>query len=595
MKRTITAVLFCLATGASLAWAGPPFPVPGPAADSPSDIVDDVIEREMRKRHVAGLSLAIIQDGKIVKASGYGVSDRGGDSQVTAATLFQAGSISKSVSALGALRLVEQSNLALDEDVNTRLVTWKVPPNEFTKDKKVTLRGLLSHTSGLTVHGFPGYATDDPVPTVVQILDGAKPANTKPIRVDFVPGTKWRYSGGGYTVMQQLIVDVTGAPFPRFMQEAVLGPLAMKDSTFEQPLPAGTAKQTASGYLGDRTPVKGRWHIYPEMAAAGLWTTPSDLARFAIGIQEALAGKSNKLLSQRMARQMLTDQKDHDGLGVFLEGSGQTLRFGHGGRDNGFDARLIAYAETGQGAAIMINANDNTPMISRILESIAREYHWPDYPASKPSQHKTAEVAESRLAACTGRYEFANNQMMTFVIDRGHLATVVDGFPDEEFLPGDDGRFHSVHRDMRITFHEDGRGQIDGFLWQEGRREGKAPRIGALFSSLKPAADPDPARTEKIVAAMRAHERGGKAFAESLSFTSGAREDLGDGPNTALAGLRSLRFVAEEDVAARKIERHKGAVSRILYYRLVTDKADRGLLIHLAADGTITDFDIVED
>ena len=234
---------------------------------------------EMRKRQVAGLSLAIIQDGKIVKARGYGVTERSGDSPVTTATLFQAGSISKSVSALGALRLVEQSKLALDEDVNARLVTWKVPVNEFTKEKKVTLRGLLSHTAGLTVHGFPGYATDDPVPTVVQILDGAKPANTKPIRVDFVPGSQWRYSGGGYTVMQQMIVDVTGAPFPRFMREAVLGPLAMKDSTFEQPLPAGTAKQTASGHVGDRSPVKGRWHIYPEMAAAGLWTTPSDLVR----------------------------------------------------------------------------------------------------------------------------------------------------------------------------------------------------------------------------------------------------------------------------------------------------------------------------
>ncbi len=403
MRRTIIAVLFCAATGTSLAWAGPLSPVPGPAADSPSDVVDDVIKGEMRKRHVAGLSLAIIHDGKIVKARGYGVTERGGDSPVTAATLFQAGSISKSVSALGALRLVEQSKLALDEDVNARLVTWKVPVNEFTREKKVTLRGLLSHTAGLTVHGFPGYATDDPVPTVVQILDGAKPANTKPIRVDFVPGTKWRYSGGGYTVMQQMIVDVTGSPFPRFMREAVLGPLAMKDSTFEQPLPAVTAKRTASGHLGDRSPVKGRWHIYPEMAAAGLWTTPSDLARCAIGVQEALAGKSEKVLSRRMVQLMLTDQKDHDGLGVFLEGSGQTLRFGHGGRDNGFDARLIAYAETGQGAAIMINANDNSQMISRILECIAREYHWPDYPASKPSMRATAEVAESRLAACTGR------------------------------------------------------------------------------------------------------------------------------------------------------------------------------------------------
>ena len=179
MRRTIIAVLFCLATGSSLAWAGPSSPVRGPAADSPSDAVDDVILGEMRKRHVAGLSLAIIQDGKIVKARGYGVAERGEDSPVTTATLFQAGSISKPVAAMGALRLVEEGRLALDEDVNARLATWKVPENEFTREKKVTLRGLLSHTAGLTVHGFPGYATDEPVPTVVQILDEARSRLTR--------------------------------------------------------------------------------------------------------------------------------------------------------------------------------------------------------------------------------------------------------------------------------------------------------------------------------------------------------------------------------------------------------------------------------
>jgi CubicO group peptidase (beta-lactamase class C family) len=285
----------------------------------------------MELRHIPGLSIAIIQDGKIIRAKGYGVAERIGASPVTASTLFQAGSISKSVAALGALRLVEEGKLALDEDVNARLGTWKVPENAFTEKKKVTLRGILSHTVGLTVHGFPGYAVDGPVPTLVQVLDGAKPTNTAPIRVDILPGSKWRYSGGGYTVMQQVIIDVTGKPFPQFMHEAILAPLGMNESTYEQPLPSEKAKFTATGHARDRSPVKGRGHIYPEMAAAGLWTTASDLARFAIGVQEALAGKSDKTLSREMTRQMLTDQKDNDGLGVFLEGSGRTLRFKHNG------------------------------------------------------------------------------------------------------------------------------------------------------------------------------------------------------------------------------------------------------------------------
>ena len=490
---------------------------------------------------------------------------------------------------------MEQGKLALDEDVNAKLTGWKVPENEFTKDKKVTLRGILSHTAGLTVHGFPGYATDGPVPTLVQVLDGEKPTNTPPIRVDVLPGSKWRYSGGGYTVMQQMMIDVTGKSFPQFMQETVLIPLGMNESTFEQPLPAGKAKLTASGHYADRSLVKGKWHIYPEMAAAGLWTTPSDLVRFAVAVQDALAGESDKTLSKQMARQMLTEEKDHDGLGVFLEGGGSTLRFGHGGRDEGFDARLLAYAEAGQGAAIMINANDNSGMISRIMEAVAREYHWPKYSAFTPFGALGIVVPDEVLRACAGRYESFNNQMLGFAAVRGHLMSLVDGLPDEEFLPETADSFASAQRDARLTFHKDGDGAVDGILWMEDGKERKLPRIGPLFHALSPQTDPDKPRTEKAVAAMRAFAQGGKAVADSPLLTPGARADLSNGPPAPAEGFKSLVFLAEQDVSTRAIERHKGAVDRVLHYRLVTDKEIRCLLIHMTADGLITDYDVVED
>jgi CubicO group peptidase (beta-lactamase class C family) len=590
-------------TGALLFWlACIELPCPAqtttpPAANSSSAItLDDVILSEMRMRQIPGLSLAIIQEGKIVKAQGYGTTERGGKTPVTARTLFQAGSISKPVSALGALRLVEQGKVALDENVNTKLVTWKVSDNEFTKDKKVTLRGLLSHTAGLTVHGFPGYATDEPRPTLVQVLDGAKPANTSPIRVDIQPGSQWRYSGGGYTVMQQLVIDVVGKPFPRFMQEAVLEPLDMKESTFEQPLPNDKRNLTATGHSGDREPVKGRWHIYPEMAAAGLWTTPSDLARFAVGIQEALAGKSAKTLSPAMARQMLTEQKNAYGLGAGVEGKGTALRFGHGGRDEGFDARLLAYAETGQGAAIMINVNDNSMMMSRILEAIAREYHWPKYPTVDPARHPVAQVSKTDLVACAGRYELANNQMLALLSDQNRLCTLVDGLPDEEFVPEADNRFHLAQRDIQVTFIKDGDGTVSGLLWKADGKERKVPRIGPLFHSLKPSTDPDPTRTEKVVAALKAIGQGGKAIADSPLLTPGARVDFGTGHTVQdLADMLSIIFLAEQNVAGRMIVRHKGDVSRILHYRLVKNKGDRFVLVHVTTDGLITDYDIVED
>jgi hypothetical protein len=297
-----------------------------------------------------------------------------------------------------------------------------------------------------------------------------------------------------------------------------------------------------------------------------------------------------------MARQMLTEQKNHYGLGFDLQGSGAGLRFGHGGRDEGFDARLIACTESGQGAAIMINANDNSQMVSRIIEVIAREYHWPAESSSPPPKRASAVVAPDKLAAYTGRYEFANNQMMAFTMERGRLVTVVDGFQDEEFLPESEMSFYLAQRDVQVTFVKDDHGNVTGFRWKEEGHERKAPRIGPLFHSLRSQADPDPARTEKVKVALKALGQGGKALADSPAVTRGAREDFRRGdPARDLLGLKSITFLAENDVSARHIERHEDKVSRILFYRLMTDQAERGLLLHLTADGLVTDFDVVED
>lgn len=343
------------------------------------DGLDQAILAEMAKCGIPGLSLAVLQEGKIVRAQGYGAVEKGVEGAVRPDTLFQAASISKPVSAFGALRLVQEGRLTLDEDVNRRLASWKVPENDFTKRQPVTLREILSHTAGTTVHGFAGYEAGGPVPTLVQVLNGEKPANSGPVRVDILPGSTWRYSGGGYTVMQQLLTDVTGRPFPRFMEETVLRPLGMRESSFEQPLPPALARRTATGTSPGGRRVPGRWHVYPEMAAAGLWTTPSDLLRFALGVQNAYAGRRDAILSEALARQMLTREKNSFGLGLALQGSGPSLRFTHGGRNEGFDSLLLGYAGKGLGAAIMMNANEDSGAIARIVDRVAREYRWPDY------------------------------------------------------------------------------------------------------------------------------------------------------------------------------------------------------------------------
>jgi CubicO group peptidase (beta-lactamase class C family) len=307
---------------------------------------------------------------------------------VTSSTMFQAASISKAVSATGALYLVEQGKLSLDEDVNKELTTWKVPENEFTATQKVTLRRLLSHNAGTTVHGFPGYAVGEPIPTLVQILNAEKPANTAPVRVDLVPGTKQRYSGGGVTIEQLLIMDVTRKPFPQFMQQAVLGPIGMSNSTFQQPLPPAMAAHAAAGTLADGKPVPGKWHIYPELAAAGLWTTPTDLAKFGIEIALSRNGKSNRVLGEAMTRQMLTPQSGDVGLGFFLGTGGNPNVFEHGGSNAGYRCIMMMLTDTGQGLAIMTNSDRGMDVGGYLIESIAKEYGW----KYTPPKHSASDV-----------------------------------------------------------------------------------------------------------------------------------------------------------------------------------------------------------
>jgi CubicO group peptidase (beta-lactamase class C family) len=300
------------------------------------------LSERMTALHVNGVSIAVIHHGVMEWAQGFGVASVGGPA-VTADTLFQAGSISKPLAAMAALHQVQEGKLTLDADVNTFLTSWKVPEAAVAGGKPVTLREPLSHTGGTTVHGFPGYAADAPVPTLVQVLDGEKPANTPAIRVEAMPGSKWNYSGGGYTIMQQVLLDVTKQPFPKLLHDTVLAPIGMTHSTYQQPLPSELRASAAVPYQADGKPVAGGAHTYPEMAAAGLWTTPTDLARYLIEVQHSLKDEWNHVLSQQMTKQMLTKGMGDYGLGLAIGGSASDPHFGHGGVNAGFESTMTAY------------------------------------------------------------------------------------------------------------------------------------------------------------------------------------------------------------------------------------------------------------
>jgi CubicO group peptidase (beta-lactamase class C family) len=335
------------------------------------------LAERMEHYKVPGISIAVIDSGRIVFAKGFGVKEAGGSDPVTTETLFQAGSISKPVFATALMRLVQEGKFNLDDDINNLLVSWKVPQNKFTAKEKVTLRRILSHNAGFTVHGFPGYEAGTPVPTVVQVLNGEKPANTAPVRVDTFPGAITRYSGGGTTIAMLAVTDVLKQPFPKIMKEKVLGPAGMTHSTYDQPLPPAYARMAASGTHANGEVVKGKFHTYPEMSAAGLWTTATDLATLAIVLQRTYLGQTTKVISQTTEKEMFRNQANGGfGIGWGVAGSGHDFRFAHNGADEGFQANLVAFAERGQGFVVLANSDNGLQLIAEIQASIQAEYNW---------------------------------------------------------------------------------------------------------------------------------------------------------------------------------------------------------------------------
>lgn len=351
------------------------------------------IKKGMQDNHFPGISIAVIENYKITWAKGFGLANIQKQTPVTIETLFQAASISKPVTAMAALKSVEAGKLTLDENINNKLTSWKIPDNDFTKNNKITLEKLLSHSGGINVPGFYGYAKGDKTPDLLAILNGLPPANSEAIRVTSSPGKKFNYSGGGYTIVEQALIDIYHQPFPRIMNHLVLSPLAMSASTFQQPLPS-LITNAALPYYPDGKPVKGGPHVYITGAAAGLWTKPIDLAKFIISIQKSLRGDNNQVLSKHFARLMAIipaseDKTIHMGLGtmVGLDKNGKLSPggtwFSHAGQNEGYRNLFIADTKSGNGVIIMTNMSPKENMedkgwefIYTIAKYISEIYHW---------------------------------------------------------------------------------------------------------------------------------------------------------------------------------------------------------------------------
>ena len=404
------------------------------------------IRERMRDFGTPGLSVAVIAGGRLAWARGYGVADSKSHRPVTAETLFQAASISKPLTAMGVLALVQGGKLNLDQDVNQYLKSWKVPENEFTQTKKVTLRLLLSHTAGVADVDFPDRGPNSPLPTLVQILNGAPPAKNMPITIDAVPGSQHRYTPGAYDITQQLLMDVSAEPFEDFMQTAVLEPFGMMHSSFRQPLPPSLLRIAATPHLAGGARILEGLRT-SEMAMAGLWSTPSDLAQYLISIQRTLSGSNDGLIGRQLTKEMLTPQKGYHGLGPVISGEGEAVRFGHDGFNEGFISSMVGYEKFGQGAVVMANSGFSFMLIKEVLDSIARIYKWQNYdstnmqpPDASLPQQEVIKVPRKLIKASTGQYRLNDEDTFRIFEKKQHLFIDWPGEGEAEIFATPSGR-----------------------------------------------------------------------------------------------------------------------------------------------------------
>lgn len=359
------------------------------------------LKERMAFYNVPGVSIAVINDGEIVWAEGFGNINNTGDGPVTDSTLFQAASTSKPVAATVALQMVHEGLMDLNTDINKYLNSWHLDWNDQNPDNPVTLRHLLSHTGGLNVHGFPGYPAGANLPELTDILDGSRNSNTQRVEVQLEPGSTVQYSGGGYTIMQQMMMDIFGHPFPKIMDDNLLSPLGMKNSSYDQQFPSSRDRSFATAHIMGE-PVTGDYHTYPEKAAAGLWTTPKDLAEWILSLQNGLHNPPDTPVDSTVVADMITRQIAGYGLGPQIEGNDSSLRFRHAGSNPGYQADMIGYVGEGKGAVVMTNSDTGSRLISEIIHRIAEYYDWPGYPEIRQTGY--VSMSSEQLESLTGTY-----------------------------------------------------------------------------------------------------------------------------------------------------------------------------------------------
>jgi CubicO group peptidase (beta-lactamase class C family) len=432
----------------------------------PTEIVGDETRWTMNERlaHYAcpAVSVAVIEDGDLAWAEAFGSIEAGADITANPDTLFSGASISKPITTAMILYYVERGKVDLDKNINRYLSGWQLPESAFTEENPVTLRHLLSHTAGTTVHGFGGMPPGASLPTVLDVLEGRPPARTGPVIVDKSPGQSVRYSGGGTMIVQLLLEELSGKPFAELAAELVFGPLGMDRTTFTNPLPVNLRNNAAVGHEGG-VAIPGRWVCVPQLAAGGLWTTAKDYARFMIACRNAWLGRASPLFSKGLAEQMMTSQGGVFGLGWEISGQGTDRRFSHGGSNDGYQCEAMALLESGNGAVVLTNAESGLILYWEVFAAVARAHGWAGF---MPAAKTVKPFPPEHLDRYTGTYDIISGVEMPELrvwAENNELYTHIEGMRGgpNRTLMDQNGRLFNRSRpsETEVIYGADGRAQ----------------------------------------------------------------------------------------------------------------------------------------
>ena len=445
------------------------------------------IEEQMKHYGIKGMSIAVIHNYRIDWAKGYGWADETEKRPVTPETLFEPGSISKSLNAVGILKLAQEKKLDLYTDINTYLRSWKFPYDSLSKGKKITLADILSHQAGLSVHGFPGHSITGDIPTIYQVLDGQAPALTPAVRSEFEPGLKFQYSGGGTSISQVILTDITGQPYDQWMYEQVLQPIGMINSSYSWPKPGINPERYATAYHADGTPVYNKFHVYPEQAAAGLWMTPSDLCRYIIDMQLAYKGGKSAVLDAEMVKLHLTPYNNGPAaMGTFIDNLDGATYFQHGAGNDGFCGQFFASLEEGNGVVIFLNT-ENFSLVFDVINSVAKAYDWKNF-YHEPKRKNTEPVItvpDNVLDTYTGIY-FFDDQWASVERKDGKLCFYTDGTYADMYFTSETTFFNREFAAVK-AFRKDQKGKVCGYTRVvEGKTLADAQKAGNIQKLVRP-------------------------------------------------------------------------------------------------------------